>query len=222
MGKAAQAQAGRDRARDARLKAARERRLKLDPDQLARERRIDEASVDVEVAWEERAQAEQALADAEVAAAAAIERLLAERLAVKDVVHLTGLDQATVRRLRQSRRREPGTEPNERRSVPLLRVPAPRWRDGGPADRRDQPPASARAAEVVDRLAADLDPDRSGRVAQVREAGWSGTHHRDPETGERIVGHGRRPRVRRRRRWHNPVEVIAGVVVVASEQHWCG
>jgi hypothetical protein len=50
VGKAAQAQAGRDRARDARLKAARERRLKLDPDQLAREQRIDEASVDVEVA----------------------------------------------------------------------------------------------------------------------------------------------------------------------------
>ena len=101
MGKAAQAQAGRDRARDARLKAARERRLKMDPDQLARERRIDEASVDVEVAWEARAQAEQAVADAEVAAAGAIERLLSERLAVKDVVHLTGLDQATVRRLRQ-------------------------------------------------------------------------------------------------------------------------
>ncbi len=101
MGTAAQAQAARDRARDARLKAARERRLTLDPDQLARERRIDEASVDVEVAWEERAQAEQALAEAEVAAAAAIERLLAERLAVKDVMQLTGLDQATVRRLRQ-------------------------------------------------------------------------------------------------------------------------
>ena len=50
MGKTAQAQAGRDRARDARLKAARERRLKMDPDQLAREQRIDEASVDVEVA----------------------------------------------------------------------------------------------------------------------------------------------------------------------------
>lgn len=99
--KATQAQAVRDRARDARLKAARERRLKLDPDQLARERRIDEASVDVEVAWEDRAQAEQAVKDAEVAAAAAIERLLAEKLAVKDVVKLTGLDQATVRRLRQ-------------------------------------------------------------------------------------------------------------------------
>lgn len=73
MGNAAQAQAGRDRARDARLKAARERRLKLDPDQLVRERRIDEASVDVEVAWEERAQAEQAVVDAEIAAAAAID-----------------------------------------------------------------------------------------------------------------------------------------------------
>ena len=112
MGKAAQAQAGRDRARDARLTAARERRLKLDPDQLARERRIDEASVDIEVAWEDRAQAEQAVADAEAAAAAAIERLVAERLAVKDVVHLTGLDQATVRRLRQLETDDsPGTEP---------------------------------------------------------------------------------------------------------------
>lgn len=101
MGKTAQAQAGRDRARDARLKAARERRLQLDPDQIARERRIDEAAVDVEVAWEERTQAEQAVTEAEVAAAAAIERLVAEKLAVKDIVQLTGLDQATVRRLRQ-------------------------------------------------------------------------------------------------------------------------
>src|SRR3990170_1003550 len=101
MGKATQALAGRDRARDARLKAAGERRLQLGPGQLARERRIDEASVDVEVAWEERAQAEQAVTDAEIAAAAAIERLVAERLAVKDVMRLTGLDQATGRRLRQ-------------------------------------------------------------------------------------------------------------------------
>ena len=99
--KAAQAQAGRDRARDARLKAARERRLRLDPDQLAREQRIDEASVDVEVAWEERARAEQAVTDAEAAAAAAVERLVAEKLAIKDIVKLTGLDTATVRRLRQ-------------------------------------------------------------------------------------------------------------------------
>ena len=99
--KASHAQGVRDRARDARLRAARERRLKLDPDQVARERRIDEASVDVEVAWEDRSQAEQAIRDAESAAAAAIQRLLTEKLGVKDVVQLTGLDQATVRRLRQ-------------------------------------------------------------------------------------------------------------------------
>jgi hypothetical protein len=101
MGTAAQAQAGRDRARERRLKAVRERRLRLDPNQLAREQRIDEAAVDVEVAWEERTAAAEAVTEAEVAAAAAIERLLEERLAVKDVVQLTGLDQATVRRLRQ-------------------------------------------------------------------------------------------------------------------------
>ena len=50
MGKATQAQAGRDRARTSRLKAAQERRLRLDPEQVAREQRIEEASVDVEVA----------------------------------------------------------------------------------------------------------------------------------------------------------------------------
>jgi hypothetical protein len=101
VGTAARAQAGRDRARESRLKAARERRLRLDPDQLAREQRIDEAAVDVELAWEARVKAEHAVADAEVAAAAGVERLLAERLSVKDVVRLTELDQPTVRRLRQ-------------------------------------------------------------------------------------------------------------------------
>ena len=83
------------------LKAARERRLRLDPNQLAREQRIDEAVVDVEVAWEARATAERAVTNAEVATAAAMGRLVEERLALKDVVQLTGLDQATVRRLRQ-------------------------------------------------------------------------------------------------------------------------
>ena len=100
-GKSGKTQASRDRARENRLRAARERRLRLDPDQLARDRRIDEAAVDVEVAWEERAAAQEAITYAEVAAAAAIERLLNERLAVEDVVELTGLDHATVRRLRR-------------------------------------------------------------------------------------------------------------------------
>ena len=101
MGTAARTQAGRDRAREGRLQATRERRLRLDPDRLAREQRIDEAAVDVELAGEARANAEQAVVDAEVAAAAAIERLMSERLGVKDVARLTRLDQPTVRRLRQ-------------------------------------------------------------------------------------------------------------------------
>jgi hypothetical protein len=103
MGTSAQAQAGRERARESRLKSARERRLRLDPDQVARDQRVDDAVVDAELAWEARAEAERAIADAEGAAAAAVERLVDERLSVKDVVRLTGLDQPTVRRLRQTR-----------------------------------------------------------------------------------------------------------------------
>lgn len=103
MSTAAQAQAGRDRARESRLKAARERRLRLDPDELAREKRIDEATVDAEVAWEARAEAECAVESAEVATATAVARLLGERLSVADVVKLTGLDQPTLRRLRQTK-----------------------------------------------------------------------------------------------------------------------
>lgn len=101
MSTAAQAQAGRDRARYSRLKAARERRRQLDPQQLAREQRVDEATVDVELAWEDRAEAEWAVEAAEVAAGTAIERLLRERLSVTDVVELTGLDQPSVRRVRR-------------------------------------------------------------------------------------------------------------------------
>ena len=101
VSKTAQVQAGRDRAREGRLRAARERRLTLDPDELARGQRIDEAVVDVEVAWGARSEAEQAVAAAEGQAAIAIGRLLDERLAVKDVGRLTGIDTATVRRLRQ-------------------------------------------------------------------------------------------------------------------------
>lgn len=73
MRTAAHAQAGRDRARQNRLKAARERRLRLDPDQLARDKRIDAATVDVELAWEARAEAQRAVESAEVTAAAAVD-----------------------------------------------------------------------------------------------------------------------------------------------------
>ena len=54
-----------------------------------------------------------------------------------------------------------------------------------------------------------IDP---AEVAQVREAGWSGTHHRDPErdpeTGERIVGTADGLGFGVDDSWHNPAEVI--------------
>lgn len=50
-----------------------------------------------------------------------------------------------------------------------------------------------------------LDP---AEVAQVREGGWSGTHHRDPDTGERIVGTTNGVGFGVDDSWHNPAEVI--------------
>jgi hypothetical protein len=91
----------RQRAREQRLASARERRLRLDPDRLAREQRIDEATIDVEDAWEALTEAQAAVEAAELTVAAGIERLVAEKLTVAEVADLTGLDQATVRRLRQ-------------------------------------------------------------------------------------------------------------------------
>jgi hypothetical protein len=91
----------RHRMREQRLAEARERRLRLDPNQVAREQRIDEAAVDVEEAWEARAAAQVAGQASELGAARAIERLVKEKLTVADVCALTGLDQTTVRRLRQ-------------------------------------------------------------------------------------------------------------------------
>jgi hypothetical protein len=64
---------------------------------LARDQQIDEATVDVELAWEARAEAERVMEAAEVAAGTAVERLLGERLSVAEVVELTWLGQPTVR-----------------------------------------------------------------------------------------------------------------------------
>lgn len=51
-----------------------------------------------------------------------------------------------------------------------------------------------------------LDP---ANVAQVRESGWSGTHHHDQETGERIVGTTDGLGFGVDDSWHNPAEIIA-------------
>lgn len=51
-----------------------------------------------------------------------------------------------------------------------------------------------------------LDP---AEVARVRESSWSGNHHRDPETGERIVGTLDGLGFGVDGTWHNPREVVA-------------
>lgn len=96
MKSTARALEARGRARDARLKAARDRRLRLNPDRLAPEQRIDEAAVDVGVAGRPRAAVLEAVGEAERVAAAAALRLLAERLSLDEVVRLVGLERATV------------------------------------------------------------------------------------------------------------------------------
>ncbi|GAB7006459.1 hypothetical protein JCM18899A_39320 [Nocardioides sp. AN3] len=46
-------------------------------------------------------------------------------------------------------------------------------------------------------------------VLRVRESGWSGTHHTDPTTGERIVGTPEGLGFGVDEAWHSPREVIA-------------
>jgi len=57
-----------------------------------------------------------------------------------------------------------------------------------------------------------IDP---AEVAHARKAGWSGTHHHDPETAERIVGTAGGLGFGVDGGWHNPVEVIPWTEVEA-------
>lgn len=93
--------AGRDRARESRLRAVRDRRRALDPELLAREQRIDEAVLDLEDAWSTRSRALLAVDEAESLAASAIRRLGEEGVPIGEVTHLSGLELGTVRRLRR-------------------------------------------------------------------------------------------------------------------------
>ena len=96
------AQLGRNQERDARLARARERRLALDKDREARDARIDQAMADVYLAHDERAAATAAIAAAELKAAEAIRRLMAEGLALAQVAELTELSSNQVQRLRSA------------------------------------------------------------------------------------------------------------------------
>lgn len=86
-------------AKQAALRKAREKRLALDADRDARDRRIEEATADVLVRLDERAEAEAALARINDGIGAALRLLLAGGVGVDGAAQLAGLDAAEVRRL---------------------------------------------------------------------------------------------------------------------------
>jgi hypothetical protein len=146
VSKASQAQASRARAREQRLAAARERRQRLDPDQAAHERRIDEAIVDVEIAWERRASAAQAVEAAESSVVQAMERLAEERVSAAEVSMLTGIDQSVLRRLRRQR-----LDTAASGSQVTSSASTPRSAPGGPAAQGGPNGAAEAAAGVASR-----------------------------------------------------------------------
>ena len=78
---------------------ARERRVALDVDREARDRRVEDAAAAVFAGLEERAAAEAVVAAANAAIGSALVRLFGEGLGVDAVVQLVDLDAAQVRRL---------------------------------------------------------------------------------------------------------------------------
>lgn len=91
MSRPARLQAARQKARD--------RRIALDVDREARDRRIEDAAAQVFAQLEQRAEAEAAILAANAAIGAAPIRLTAEGLNVEAVAHLLELDVAEVGRL---------------------------------------------------------------------------------------------------------------------------
>lgn len=108
MSTRAAAVAGRQRRREARLAKARQKRLQLDPKRAARDKRIDEATLDIEDAWTQRAHAEAAVVDADRTAARGVACLLAEKLTLTEIADLAGLEIALVHRLRERHNDGPG------------------------------------------------------------------------------------------------------------------
>jgi hypothetical protein len=86
-------------ARQAALKKAREKRLKLDAERDARDRRIEDATADALVELDERAEAEATVARINEQIGTALRRLLDEGVGLDGVAQLAGLDVSEVRRL---------------------------------------------------------------------------------------------------------------------------
>ncbi len=92
-------------AKQAALVKARQRRVELDRDRAARDSRIEAAAAEVFVQQQARADAEQAVARADVAIGAALRLLLEDSVAIEGVAQLCELTETEVRRLTRTRAR---------------------------------------------------------------------------------------------------------------------
>lgn len=91
--------------RQAALAKARQRRVELDRDRAARDGRIEAAAAEVFVQQQLRADAEQAVATADVAIGAALRLLLDDGVALEGAAQLCDLSETEVRRLTRGRGR---------------------------------------------------------------------------------------------------------------------
>lgn len=89
--------------RQAALAKARHRRIALDADRDARDRRLEDAVAQVIVQLEHRAEIEQRLADTNITIGHALHQVLAEDVGLQGVAQLVDLDPAEVRRLTRGR-----------------------------------------------------------------------------------------------------------------------
>lgn len=92
-------------ARQAALAKARQRRVELDRDRAARDARIEAAAAEVFVQQQLRADAEQAVARADVAIGASLRLLLDDGVALESAAQLCDLSETEVRRLTRTRAR---------------------------------------------------------------------------------------------------------------------
>lgn len=88
--------------RQAALAKARERRLALDAERDARDRRVEEATAEALVLLEHRAAAEVAVRDANAELATVLKKLLDDGVGPDGAASLVGLEVADVRRLTRS------------------------------------------------------------------------------------------------------------------------
>lgn len=97
-------------AKQAALTKARERRVELDRDRAARDSRIENAAAEVFVRQAARADAEQAVADADVKIGAALRLLAQDGVSVEGVAQMCDLSVTEVRRLTRKQTRAEQTK----------------------------------------------------------------------------------------------------------------